>query len=830
MALADFFSRPSSETPSEGGLSPDLADRLEQAKAAYLKQYGKPMPITSGFRTKEEQQRLFDQRKSNPNLVAQPGTSLHETGNAVDIGTTVPESFLNQFGIHRPLGKKDPVHAVLMPSQTPSEGGLASFFTRPEGEQAPKEQDLTKPFIGYRPMRRPGAAEAQQPGSPEMQQAGQERAKEGNFLRDLALGGASLADQTIGGILPMAGQVTQAVARPFTTPQRAEEIGGAVTSALEKPFGKTLGALGVGQGTESPAYKQELMRSVMDTFAQKGVEPTAEAIAKTTGLPIEDVRNMLGTAMIGVAPTVGKYGTKGLNVAREVAGDIRSQMQQQFAAKQGMPGQQAAQPGGMQSAGAAAAVPENVLRGNINAAIAEASPELQAHVQSLNPRSVNVPALETRSLEDKHGINLSTGQRTGDTGLYSQEWNKRAETSTLETHFNEQPKQFKAAFENSIRRNAPDISETDPSALGQVQINALAAKDAKRVQAIDAAYKDFRDQYVQSRQAAGLPVDKDFPVNGNEFLQKVDVALRDQLLQHDVPPAIKNLLDDINKNDGNMTYNQFINLDKRLSAKTKEGTGSERAAAYVIRNQLQDIPLSPEAAALQPLYENARGLAKERFDTIRSNPAYRAAINEAADLNELASTGESLKAEKFHDKFVTKGTPESIRRMKAELADDPQALQAMTAGELRNAMRKAGLATDTPDLNPKQLANYIYDNKGRLQEALGPEGMKDLMELAALSSKVGMPKTGTFNYSNTFSGMLGEMAKQGMSTAAEAKLAAMTGGVSIPAVSLGKQWMGKLNKEGFARQATNPYGGLTKDLSNPQKPVKIDLSGMANKE
>ena len=98
MALADFFTRPSSEAPAEGGLSPDLADRLEQAKAAYQKQYGKPMPITSGFRTKEEQQRLFDQRKANPNLVAAPGTSLHETGNAVDIGTTVPEAFLNQFG------------------------------------------------------------------------------------------------------------------------------------------------------------------------------------------------------------------------------------------------------------------------------------------------------------------------------------------------------------------------------------------------------------------------------------------------------------------------------------------------------------------------------------------------------------------------------------------------------------------------------------------------------------------------------------------------------------------------------------------------------------
>jgi hypothetical protein len=831
MALADFFTRPSSEAPKEGGLSPDLADRLEQAKAAYQKQYGKPLPITSGFRTKEEQQRLFDQRKSNPNLVAAPGTSLHETGNAVDIGTTVPEAFLNQFGIHRPLGKKDPVHAVLMPIEKPSEGGLASFFTRPEDEQAPKEQDLTKPFVGYRPMRRPGVAEAQQPGSPEAQQANQERGKETSFLRDLALGGASLADMTVGGILPMAGQITQAVARPFTTPQRAEEIGGAVTSALDKPFGKTLGAMGVGQGTESPAYKQELFRSTMDAFTEKGIEPTAEAIAQKTGMPIEDVRNMLGTAMIGVAPTVGKYGKKGFDVAREVAGDVRSQMQQQFAAKQGQPSAQpGAQPGGMQSAGAAAAMPENVLRGNIDAAIAQSSPELQAHVKTLNPRAVDIPSLETRSLEDKHGINLSRGQRTGDTSLYSQEWNKRGETSLLGEHFNEQPKQFKAAFENSIRRNAPDIFETDPSSLGQIQINGLAAKDAKKVQAIDAAYKDFRDQYVQSRQAAGLPADKDFPVNGKEFLENVNGKLQDELLQYDVPTSIKSLLDDINKNDGNMTYNQFINLDKRLSAKTREGTGSERAAAYVIRNQLKNITLSPEAAALQPVYEIATGLAKERFDTIKSNPAYRAAINEAADLNELTSTGESLKADKFHDKFVNKGTPESIRRMKAELADDPQALQAMTAGELRIAMRKAGLATDTPDLNPKTLANYIQDNKGRLQEALGPEGMKDLMEMTALSSKVGMPKTGTFNYSNSFSSMLGEFAKQGMSNAAEAKLAAMTKGASIPAMSLGKQWMGKLNKEGFAREAVNPYGGLTKDLNNPQKPVKIDLSGMANKE
>ncbi len=48
--------------------------------------------------------------------------------------------------------------------------------------------------------------------------------------------------------------------------------------------------------------------------------------------------------------------------------------------------------------------------------------------------------------------------------------------------------------------------------------------------------------------------------------------------------------------------------------------------------------------------------------------------------------------------------------------------------------------------------------------------------------------------------MLADMAKQGLAGAGEAKLAAMTGGASIPAVHFGKQWMQKLNKEGFAKE------------------------------
>jgi hypothetical protein len=641
---------------------------------------------------------------------------------------------------------------------------------------------------------------------------------------------ASLADVTVGGIVPsVAGPLTYAGARALggarqiygrmtgtpqegVTPEQAAELQQKVVSATDNPFGKAFGI------TESPAYKGEASRQIME-FVGQNASKGAAWISEKTGLPVGDVENIMGTALVAATPTLAKVPGQ----IKEMR-NVRSQLENQFAQRQAEAGMQ---PGatvpGMTSMGSAAAVPENVLRGNIDAAVAQASPELQAHVKTLNPRAVDVPALETRSLEEKHGINLTRGQRTGDTSLYSQEWNKRGETATLGEHFNEQPKQFKAAFDNTIRRHAPDIFETEPSAIGQSEINALAAKDKVRTDAISEAYKALQD-------ANG----GQFPIDIQSLENNIKSELSKNLKTNHLSASIAGDLRDFTANP---TFEAYEALRTNLANEMRSSSnGNARAAAYIVRDELEKLPIfgeqggSPQAIQLKALADNARALNRERQQILKSNPAYRAAVKEAGSLADVAAEGESLNAEKFHDKYVTKATPEAIRRMKAEIGDDPVANQAMIAGEMRQAMRKAGLATDIPDLNPKTLANYIVDNKGRLQEALGPEAMQDLMEIAALSSKVGMPKTGTFNYSNTFSAQLAEMAKQGLASAAEAKLATMTGGASILPVSAGKQWMQKMNKEGFAREAINPYGGLTKDLNAPQTPVRIDLRGMANKD
>jgi hypothetical protein len=117
----------------------ELSNRVAQAQQAYKDQFGKELPITSRERSYAKQKELFERAKRGEKGVympVNPDLDKKETyhTNAVDISSEVPESFLNQFGLHRPLGKKDPVHTVLMPeemqkvSYTPEKDDMTGFM------------------------------------------------------------------------------------------------------------------------------------------------------------------------------------------------------------------------------------------------------------------------------------------------------------------------------------------------------------------------------------------------------------------------------------------------------------------------------------------------------------------------------------------------------------------------------------------------------------------------------------------------------------------------------------------------------------------------------
>ena len=142
-----------------GGLNEDMSGRLQAANEAWKAKTGRDLPITSGARSAELGVKLWGERGSNPNLVAKPGTSLHEKGMAADISPEVPAAFLDQFGLHRPFGSKDPVHVEINPkssyspkqasvtvSGAPASNNFADLWDSTPAAEAPAEKGQPKGF------------------------------------------------------------------------------------------------------------------------------------------------------------------------------------------------------------------------------------------------------------------------------------------------------------------------------------------------------------------------------------------------------------------------------------------------------------------------------------------------------------------------------------------------------------------------------------------------------------------------------------------------------------------------------------------------------------
>jgi hypothetical protein len=110
---------------------------------------------------------------------------------------------------------------------------------------------------------------------------------------------ASLADVTIGGILPaVVQQVGYPLARLGRSPEQAQAATARLVGAVESPVGRAFGV------TETPEYQQEAGRQLID-FIGQNFQKGAKWIAGKTGLPQSDVENLMGTATVA-APAVAR--------------------------------------------------------------------------------------------------------------------------------------------------------------------------------------------------------------------------------------------------------------------------------------------------------------------------------------------------------------------------------------------------------------------------------------------------------------------------------------------------------------------------------------------
>lgn len=137
----------------------DLQDRIAKMQEDWknnkkLNPKGLDLPITSGARTAQQQEDLKKRAAAGePNIftpadVPKGASMVHM--NAIDLPTSVPDSFLEQYGLHRPLkGKGDAVHVQINPNsnyEAPTFKGISSADLLKQAESLTPEQAQGKTY------------------------------------------------------------------------------------------------------------------------------------------------------------------------------------------------------------------------------------------------------------------------------------------------------------------------------------------------------------------------------------------------------------------------------------------------------------------------------------------------------------------------------------------------------------------------------------------------------------------------------------------------------------------------------------------------------------
>ena len=577
--------------------------------------------------------------------------------------------------------------------------------------------------------------------------------------KDLGASVASLADVTLGGIIPgVAGPVTYAGARFVgQTPEQAAALEQKVVGATEKPFGKLLGV------TETQAYKGEASRQLMD-FIGQNINKGAEWISQKTGVPVTDVQNMMGTATVAAAPAVGKAATTTVKAIQEVAPTVGKKLGVgELQVQPTAPTAQAPQaPSSMVSAGAAV-VPDATT---IKQALSVATPELQQAIASIPVDKVNIPTLQRHIEADSLDIpvRLTEGQATGDVVKLSNEQNRRGKDPVLAQRFNEQNGQLVENLGLIRDKAAPDVYGTKKIENSQGIIDAYKELDTKLNTGINADYQALRD-------AAG----GQFPVDAPKLLQNVEAKLKKELLSNEAPKGQFNELQRLAK-DKNMTFEDYLSLRRNLGdiARTSQDGNTRKAASYMIE-ELEKLPLQKEAAALKPLADKARASARARFQMLEKDPAMKAAVTDA------------VPADKFIDKFVVNGVNKNINTMVENLGRDSPAHQHMAAGTVNWLKDKAGIVDETGNFSQAGYNKALkqLDDVQNLNMIFNQEAASKLKTLGNVARYTQAQPRGAFvNNSNTLVGSLAEKASKAVGVGVESGL-----NLAAPGLQLGTSVM-----------------------------------------
>jgi hypothetical protein len=420
----------------------------------------------------------------------------------------------------------------------------------------------------------------------------------------------------------------------------------------------------------------------------------------------------------------------------------------------------------------------------IRAAIDALPAELQNEVRKISINKINLPALEShvQALNLPVPIYMTRGQATGDLVALSNELNRRGELPNIAYRMGETNK---ALIENlsAIRdRAAPDLPGSKPSDFGQIVIDTYKGIDNDRRTIINGLYKDLET-------AAG----GDFPINSRAFVNNADVQLSKKLKSEFVPPTIQRQLQAY-RDGGKMDFEQFEALRTNLATEIRKAEaandGNASMALSIVRDSLEALPLTGEAAALKPLADAARTAAKERFEALKRDPAYKAAVDD------------KVAPENFVNVFVlskNKGTEKNVQTMMDALGKGTDGQYAVAANIVEHLRNKS--VDQQGNFSQAAYNNALKELDPKLQNIFDGATAQTLRDLGEVSKKVMAQPKGSFaNNSNTLVAGLAEKAGKLLEVGLNINV--------IPLGTMAKQARERRAGQKFEQETLGPVAGV----------------------
>lgn len=330
------------------------------------------------------------------------------------------------------------------------------------------------------------------------------------------------------------------------------------------------------------------------------------------------------------------------------------------------------------------------------------------------------------------GMQPTLGQITRDGAQFSKEKNLRGVAGVGEPLLQRFDQQAQRLQELITGRSA---GAADEFTAGQNLLAALKGVDDGMKSKVNAAYAGAKDHLGRAA-----------PMDSAKFSEMANYALDNEMLGGVLPAQVRNILNDVTLGKIPFNVNTAVQIDQTLSRIQRGASDAEKYAISKVRDALNSSPIADNVGEdAKLMFDAARGVAKNRFDTHNAIPALKAAVDG------------DISAQDFVRRFLINGKAEDVSGLAKVLPNDATQEARRQFGA---AMERAAFGQNvTGDKSFSQESFAKFLNQPGMKQKLGAFFSKDEIAEFERISRVGaymnsFPANSTVNTSNTAGAMM----------------------------------------------------------------------------